>query len=41
MNMADGSTRTFLQKGDTVVLRGHSEKKGVRVGFGEASGKLV
>jgi fumarylacetoacetase len=37
VNMKDGSTRTFIQDGDTVTLRGHAEKDGVRVGFGECS----
>ncbi len=39
--MSDGSTRTFLQDGDTVVIRGWSEKSGIRVGFGEVSGKIL
>jgi fumarylacetoacetase len=39
--MKDGSTRTFIQDGDTVVLRGHAQREGVRIGFGEASGKVL
>ena len=39
--IVDGSTRTFLQDGDTVVIRGWSEKPGMRVGFGEVSGKIL
>ncbi|MEZ4920239.1 MAG: fumarylacetoacetase [Saprospiraceae bacterium] len=41
MTMADGSKRSFLQKGDTVHVRGWGAKKDLRVGFGEVSGKLV
>jgi fumarylacetoacetase len=41
LTMTDGSTRTFLQDGDTVIMRGHAEKNGVRIGFGECSGKLL
>lgn len=33
--------RIFLHDGDTVVLRGHAEKNGVRVGFGECVGKIL
>jgi fumarylacetoacetase len=33
--MPDGSERKFIQDGDTVIMRGHGEKNGVRIGFGE------
>ncbi|MCS6973382.1 MAG: fumarylacetoacetase [Cyclobacteriaceae bacterium] len=39
--LGDGSTRTFLEDGDTVIFRGYAEKDGVRVGFGECKGKIV
>jgi fumarylacetoacetase len=39
--LADGSSRTFLQDGDTVVMRGWSEKPGMRVGFGEVRGEIL
>jgi len=39
--MHDGSTRTFINDGDTVVLKGYAEKDGVRVGFGECSAKVL
>lgn len=39
--LKDGSQRTFLQDGDTVILRGWGERDGVRIGFGEASGTLL
>ena len=39
--LADGAERTFLLDGDTVTLRGHSEKDGVRIGFGEVSGTVL
>jgi fumarylacetoacetase len=39
ITLADGETRTFLEDGDRVVLRGWCESPGfVRIGFGEASG---
>lgn len=39
--MADGSTRTFLEDGDVVTMRGWGESGGVRVGFGEVRGKIL
>lgn len=37
----DGSERTFLQDGDTVTMKGHCAKEGIRVGFGEVRSKLL
>lgn len=37
----DGSERKFIQDGDTVRMRGYAEKGQVRVGFGEAAGKII
>jgi fumarylacetoacetase len=34
-------TRTFLEDGDTVILRAFCEKDGVRIGFGECRGTIV
>ncbi len=39
--MNDGSTRLFLQDGDTNTLRGFATKDGVRVGFGESVTKIL
>jgi fumarylacetoacetase len=33
--LPDGSTRTFLEDGDTIVIKGFAEKDGIRVDFGE------
>jgi fumarylacetoacetase len=41
LKMADGSTRTFIEDGDTVIMRGFAEKDGKRVGFGEVSAKIL
>jgi fumarylacetoacetase len=38
--MPNESERTFLEDGDTVVMRGRAEKNGVRIGFGECKGKI-
>ena len=40
ITMPDGTERKFIQDGDTVVLKGYSEKGAVRVGFGECSGVI-
>ena len=37
----DGTTRTFIQDGDTVVMRGYSQNEHVRIGFGERTGKIL
>ncbi len=39
--MADGSDRTFLKDGDTVIFHGYAKKDGVRIGFGECRGKIL
>ena len=39
--MPDGSERKFINDNDTVIMRGYSEKDGVRVGFGEVSAKVL
>lgn len=39
--MPDGSERKFINDGDTVIMRGYAEKDGVRIGFGEVTGKVL
>ena len=41
VKLKDGSERKFINDNDTVIIRGYSEKDGVRVGFGEVSGKVL
>lgn len=41
LQMPDGSERKFIQDGDTVIMKGFCEKDGVRIGFGEVTGKLL
>jgi fumarylacetoacetase len=41
LKMADGSERKFIQDHDTVIMRGHCEKAGVRIGFGEVKAKIL
>jgi len=41
LTLADGSERKFIADGDTVIMRGHASKDGVRVGFGEVRSKVL
>lgn len=41
LTLKDGSTRTFLENGDTLTIRGWAGDSGERVGFGEVSGMVV
>ena len=41
LTLNNGEQRKFLQDGDTVIMRGHSEKDGVRVGFGEVKATIL
>lgn len=39
--LKDGITRTFLENGDTLTIRGWAGEGGARVGFGEVSGTVL
>lgn len=41
VNLASGATRTFLEDGDSVVLRGAARGNGYRIGFGACAGTVV
>ncbi|MBS1558590.1 MAG: fumarylacetoacetase [Bacteroidetes bacterium] len=41
LHLADGSERKFILDHDTVIMKGHCEKEGVRIGFGECAGKIL
>jgi fumarylacetoacetase len=41
LTLSDGSTRKFLQNGDTVVMTGYCQGDGHRVGFGQCSGQVL
>jgi fumarylacetoacetase len=41
LKMIDGTERRFILDGDTVIMRGHCEANGVRIGFGEVKAKLL
>jgi fumarylacetoacetase len=41
VTLKDGSTRTFIEDNDTVIMRGFAEKDGIKVGFGEVRGTIL
>jgi len=41
VQLSDGTERKFIADGDTVVMRGAAQKDGLRIGFGEVSGKIL
>ncbi|KAA1243530.1 fumarylacetoacetase [Aquimarina sp. RZ0] len=41
VQLDEGGSRKFIEDNDTVIIRGHCEKNGVRIGFGEVSSKLL
>jgi fumarylacetoacetase len=41
LTMPDGTERRFINNNDTVIMKGFAEKNGIRVGFGEAVGKVL
>ncbi|QDP86002.1 fumarylacetoacetase [Chryseobacterium sp. SNU WT5] len=41
LKLTDGSERKFIEDNDTIIMRGYAEKEGIRVGFGEVSGKVL
>jgi fumarylacetoacetase len=41
LTMPDGTERTFINDADTVIMKAHCEKDGVRIGFGECKGKIT
>ena len=38
--LADGSSRSFVEDGDTLTLTGHAQGDGFRIGFGSCTGKI-
>lgn len=41
LKLSDGTERKFIEDHDTIIMRGFSEKDGIRVGFGEVRGKVL
>jgi len=41
VKLKDGSERKFVNDHDTIIIRGHCEREGIRVGFGECAATLL
>jgi len=41
VKLSDGSERKFINDGDTVIMKGHAYKDGVRIGFGQVSTSVL
>lgn len=41
IQLNNGEQRKFIEDNDTIIMRGFGEKDGIRVGFGEVSGKIL
>ncbi len=41
LKLIDGTERKYINDGDKVIIRGWSEKNGVRIGFGECSSTVL
>ena len=41
IQMPDGTERRFIQDHDTVIMRGHCAKDGIKIGFGEVRSELL
>lgn len=41
LQLKNGIERKFIEDGDTITMKAWSEKDGIRVGFGEVSGKIL
>ena len=41
LTLQDGSTRSFIEDGDTMILTGHAQGDGYRVGFGACVGTIL
>ena len=41
ITLNDGTTRTFIQDGDEVIMTGWSQRDEYRIGFGDVSGAVI
>ncbi|MBP6862751.1 MAG: fumarylacetoacetase [Neisseriaceae bacterium] len=41
LTLHNGEERSFIADGDTLIMRGHCEKEGLRIGFGEVTGTIL
>lgn len=41
LKLSNGEERKFIEDNDSIIMKGFSEKNGIRVGFGEVKGKIL
>lgn len=41
ISLPNGESRSFLEDGDTVILRGWAQGKDFRIGFGDCVGEIL
>lgn len=41
LTLSNGEQRSFIQDGDTLIMKGYCQKAGLRIGFGEVSGQIL
>ena len=41
LTLSNGEQRSFIQDGDTLIMKGYCQKDGLRIGFGEVTGKVL
>ena len=41
IQLQNGTTRSFLEDGDTLILTGHAKGEGYRIGFGACAGTIL
>ena len=41
LKLSNGMERTYIQDGDTIIMKGYSEKNGIRIGFGEVRALIL
>jgi fumarylacetoacetase len=41
LELPDGTTRSFIEDGDTLTLRGAAQGNGYRIGFGDCAGQIL
>ena len=41
IKLENGEERKFVNDNDTVIMKGYAEANGLRIGFGEVSGRIL
>lgn len=41
VDVGGGESRSFIQDGDSIIIRGYCQRGDVRIGFGDCAGKVI